>query len=244
MTAQVSDVLRFRGEQLRIFTTPLDAFPPERRPNLMPSDNSANWRGYLGLWEIRDDRLYLADIKGSICMAAADPAAPAQTCGGHHRGPCEAREAKVSDFQDGADGAVFADWYSGDLKVPRGKLVEYVHMGFASEYESYLMLTIAQGVLTGERVVAGAVPPSRLQRWLQRPPSRSTARIVAMCVGIVSVSLLLLSFTAFGPSTLTKACLVMGGASGCGDAHFPALLFRIAGFFGCVLAAKLWSGRA
>jgi len=243
MTAQVAEVLRFRGELLRMFTTPLDTLPSTRRPSLMPGVNSANWRGYLCLWEIRDDRLYLADIQGSICTAVPDPAASVQTCGGHHREPCQAREAKVSDFSDGADGEVFADWYSGDLKLPQGKLVEGVHMGFASQYESYLMLTIAHGLLTGERVVAGAVPPLRLQRWLRRPPPRSTARIVAMCVGIVSVSLLVLSLTAFGPSTLSKACIVKGGASGCGDAHFPALLVRLAGMFGCFLAAKLWTQR-
>lgn len=200
MTAQVSEVLRFRGELLRMFTTPLDALPTERRPNFMPSDNSANWRGYLCLWEIRDARLYLADIKGLICTSAADPTAPVQTCGDHHPGPCQVREAKLSDFSDGADGPVFADWYTGDLKVPRGKSVEYVHMGFASQYESYLMLTIAQGLLKGESVIAGAARPRLLQRWVRRLTSLSGVKIAAICVGIVSASLLVLSFKTFGLS--------------------------------------------
>jgi hypothetical protein len=171
MTAQVPEDLRFRGEILRMFATPLDTLPPERRRSFMPT-NSANWRGYHCLWEIRDNFLWLVDIEGSICTAAADPTALEQRCGGHHQGPCQIREARVSDFSGGADGPVFADWYTGELKVPQGKCVEYVHMGFASKYERYLMLTIVDGRLTGERVVAGAAPPGLLQRLARRLPAR------------------------------------------------------------------------
>jgi hypothetical protein len=151
-----------------MFTNPLATLPPERRRNFMPSGNSANWRGYLCLWEIRDDCLYLADIEGLICTAPADPTALVKTCGGHHRGACQAREAKVSDFSNGADGPVLADWYSGDLRVPRGKLVKYVHMGYESQYERYLMLTIAKGRFEGERIVAGDAPPPPKLCWLRR----------------------------------------------------------------------------
>src|SRR5579859_4573646 len=91
MTAQVSEALRLRGELLRMFTTPLDTLPPERRRNFMPT-HSANWRGYRCLWEIRDDCLWLVDIEGSICTAAADPTALEQSCGGHHQRPCQVHE--------------------------------------------------------------------------------------------------------------------------------------------------------
>jgi hypothetical protein len=222
-----------------MFTTPLDTLPPERHRNFMPT-NSANWRRYSCLWEIREDRLYLTDIEGSICTAAADPSAPMQACEGRHPEPCQVREATVSDFSDGADGPVFADWYTGDLKVPRGKLVEYVHMGFASQYENYLMLTIAQGLLKGERIVAGPTPPRLLQRWARGLPAGTG---VTIFVGIVSASALVLSFTAFRPSSNELLECIERGRSSCGDAHFPALLLRIAGFFGCLYAARLWSKR-
>ena len=170
MTAQVSEALRLRGELLRMFTTPLDTLPPERRRNFMPT-HSANWRGYRCLWEIRDDCLWLVDIEGSICTAAADPTALEQSCGGHHQRPCQVHEARVSDFSGGADGPVLADWYTGELKVPQGKFVEYIHMGFASRYERYLTLTIVDGRLTSERVVAGVAPPGLLQRLVRRLPT-------------------------------------------------------------------------
>jgi hypothetical protein len=224
-----------------MFTTPLEALPSERRRNFMPSNNSANWRGYLCLWEIRDNRLFLADIEGSICTATADPTAPVQRCGGHHAEPCQVRKAMVSDFSDGADGPVFADWYTGELKVPRGNVVEYIHMGFASQYESYLMLTIAQGLFKGERVVAGTTRPQLPQRWMRRLTTLSGARIAAICVGILSASLLVLSFTVFGPSPNEVQECAKEARSGCGEAPFSTLLFLSAGLLGWCYAVKLWS---
>ena len=44
---------------------------------------------------------------------------------------------------------VFAHWYSGTLRVPQGRQLKYVHMGYASTYERDLMLQIERGVLRG-----------------------------------------------------------------------------------------------
>lgn len=41
--------------------------------------------------------------------------------------------------------AVFAEWFTGVLRVPQGRQVEYVHAGFASRYEGYLLLQIERG---------------------------------------------------------------------------------------------------
>jgi hypothetical protein len=174
MTAQATDCLRYRGELLRIFTLPLETLPPERRRSFMPTGNSANWRGYVALWEIRDDRLYLADIRGSICNAPVDPGAKVKACGAHHYGTCALRDARTSDFSAGSEEPIFADWFTGDITAARGKLVNYVHMGFESRYEGYLMLTFAAGRLQGERVVAGASPPLPGLGWLRRVLNRWT----------------------------------------------------------------------
>lgn len=45
------------------------------------------------------------------------------------------------------DGRVFAFWFTGNLTVPKGKLVEYVHMGYGSIYEKTLVLSIENGIL-------------------------------------------------------------------------------------------------
>ena len=48
------------------------------------------------------------------------------------------------------DGKVFAFWFSGDLIIPQGELIEYVHMGYMSKYEKELILTIEEGFLVDE----------------------------------------------------------------------------------------------
>jgi hypothetical protein len=45
------------------------------------------------------------------------------------------------------NGKVLAFWFTGDLIVPKGKLVEYVHMGYMSKYEKELVLNIENGIL-------------------------------------------------------------------------------------------------
>lgn len=45
------------------------------------------------------------------------------------------------------DDKVFAFWFTGDLTIPRGKMLEYVHMGYMSKYEKELVLSIENGNL-------------------------------------------------------------------------------------------------
>jgi hypothetical protein len=42
---------------------------------------------------------------------------------------------------------VFAHWYTGNLRVPQGKRLHYVHMGYGSTYVRDLFLEIEKGVL-------------------------------------------------------------------------------------------------
>ena len=37
---------------------------------------------------------------------------------------------------------VLADWYTGVLVIPRGRQVSYVHMGYGSTYERYVLLEV------------------------------------------------------------------------------------------------------
>jgi hypothetical protein len=47
---------------------------------------------------------------------------------------------------------VFADWFTGVLRVPRGKLLTYVHMVFGSIYEEELHIGVENGIVTESRV--------------------------------------------------------------------------------------------
>lgn len=52
-------------------------------------------------------------------------------------------------FPNRFDGkGVFADWFSGRLIVPRGELLEYVHMGYMSTYEYERVIDLENGTVT------------------------------------------------------------------------------------------------
>jgi hypothetical protein len=46
-----------------------------------------------------------------------------------------------------------ADWFTGVLRIPRGEMLHYVHMGFGSVFEQELHIKIEQGRVTNSRTV-------------------------------------------------------------------------------------------
>lgn len=48
---------------------------------------------------------------------------------------------------------LLADWFSGVLRIPRGELLHYVHMGFGSVHEEDLHLKIVEGKVVATRVI-------------------------------------------------------------------------------------------
>ena len=55
--------------------------------------------------------------------------------------------------------AIFADWFSGDLHIPKGKMLDYIHMGFDSVYEQEIILTVVDGVVTNTEEI---IPTQRV----------------------------------------------------------------------------------
>jgi hypothetical protein len=127
MTAQASENLRYDGEHHAMCTTPLEDFfaAGEARPDFM-FQSTALWRGYVGSWEIIDDHLYLTGLSGKLKSG---------------------QDVSIASMFEGFSGSVFAYWYSGDIRLPKGELLEYVHGGFESIYERDLLLNVERGVL-------------------------------------------------------------------------------------------------
>jgi hypothetical protein len=171
MTAQVPDKLEYQGKLLSLFTNPLESLPADRRPAFV-SENTLNWRGYVALWEIRDGRLYLKDLRGRICATPPEGGAERARCGKHHRGACEIQSVDLHGAFPAQSGPIVADWYTGELKVPQGRLLEYVHMGYASQYERYLIIDIAAGMVVQTREIKSEAPPV--------PPSPTPLRSIVL----------------------------------------------------------------
>ncbi len=135
-TAQEPDVLLLDGKEEALFTNPLEPFLA-RHPGLRPeSPHTANWRGYVATFRIRDGGLWLEKV-----AVTRDP----EQAGGEHRS--ETVDV-LPEFFPGKR-RVLADWYTGVLLIPRGTLREYVHMGYGSTYERYLLLEVRAGRLVG-----------------------------------------------------------------------------------------------
>ena len=132
MTAQISESLSYKGENYSMCTEPLGVFFKlgGSKPSFM-ANNTALWRAYIGHWEVLDDRLYLTDLKGVLA---------------------DGSNANIETVFPGFPGRVFAHWYSDTIQIPQGKLLDYVHMGYASTYERDLLLTFEKGVLTETEV--------------------------------------------------------------------------------------------
>lgn len=72
------------------------------------------------------------------------------------------------------DEPLFAEWFSGTLRVPIGNMTEYVHMGYASKYERELFIDVKNGLVV-QREIKSFQPHTRcgspyvirtLRRWL------------------------------------------------------------------------------
>jgi hypothetical protein len=88
-------------------------------------------RGYIGEWEIIEEKLFLIGLKGC---------------------PAENKEFTM-DFLFPNQEKVFAEWFSGEIKIPQGKMLLYEHIGYESVFEKDLFLEFNKGVIVGSREV-------------------------------------------------------------------------------------------
>jgi len=142
MTAQFAEKLRYQGEQVAMFTNPLsDYFKLAGLNPGFESKCTALWRGYVGKWEIVDDRLYLIGLNAALENGS---------------------QATLDTFFPGFPDRVFAHWYSGSVRIPQGERLRYVHMGYGSVFERDLFLDIERGVVVTTRIRENGVAESEL----------------------------------------------------------------------------------
>jgi hypothetical protein len=136
-TAQQGDMLLLDGKKYSIYTNPLAPYL-ETNPGKLPKSDvssTALWRGYVATWEVKDDHLLLVDV--AILKSVSEQ---------NHKGVSTELSSVMSKMFPGGK-AVPANWFSGHIIVPNGKLVQYIHMGYASTYENYIVLRIEKGAV-------------------------------------------------------------------------------------------------
>lgn len=132
MTAQIPETLQYEGQTLSMCSNPLnDYFALAGKKPPFAFTCTALWRGYVGQWEIVDGRLYLVGLSGELM---------------------DGSEVSLATLFPEFPDRVFAHWYSGTLRIPQGKQLEYVHMGYGSRFEQDLLIQLDRGVVTQTRV--------------------------------------------------------------------------------------------
>ena len=140
-TAQTPDQLQWNGRLLRLDTNPLEPFlvgHPELRPR-GPMGSTGLWRGYVASWRVDSGQLLLDDICVLVDMDTNSAGRLVETY-----------ESVLSQvFPDGRVRP--AAWFTGHLVVPIGRRTAYVHMGYASTYSEYVVVTVREGLVVSER---------------------------------------------------------------------------------------------
>ena len=88
-------------------------------------------RGYYGTWEIKGDKLFIIKLSGK--NASGDEV--------------------YLDYIFPEQKEAFAEWFTGEIRIPIGNPLKHIHMSYWSEYEKDLCLNVESGNLVGEREV-------------------------------------------------------------------------------------------
>ncbi len=144
MTKQSMEIIFINGEKHQMATQPLDIYLAKlkNKPELFPP-NTACMRGYHGTWELKDDKLYLISFK-SLLINEVDNAY---------------LEVGI-DFIFPNKTEVFANWFSGEIRVLQGDMLKFLYDG-PSKYEIDLFLKFKDGYLIGRRTVDNQIEDAK-----------------------------------------------------------------------------------
>ena len=139
-TAQISDNLIYNGKEYGLHSNPMESYFekfPDKRPKSEVMSTGL-WRGYVATFEVKDGQLYLKDIEIEIGTKEKN---------NEYKYSWKSVLNEVFPSQE----LIKIDWLTGLLVLPEGKVVNYVHMGYASTYEHYVLLEFENGNLKGEK---------------------------------------------------------------------------------------------
>ena len=130
MTIQAGEILSYNGEKTTIATEPLKSYLETRSDVGFIFKSTGLVRGYIGTWEIKNNQLYLISLLGFVDNN---------------------KKVDLSYLFPNIT-EVFADWFSGDIRIPEGELLKKINLGYASVFEKDRILTIKEGILISETV--------------------------------------------------------------------------------------------
>ena len=153
-TVQIGEFLIYKGERCEIESTPLEPYLSENNLRFRPSDTACR-RGYIGLWRIEDQQLYLVSL---------------------HRPKSESdirlgKKIPLRQVLKDKKPPILAAWFSDVLRVPQGKKLR-CDMGFGWIYERDCYVTVKKGKVVRQRSIdnkgEGATRSRSDLMWVER----------------------------------------------------------------------------
>ena len=130
MTIQARDRLSHNGKKTTIATEPLKPYLETRSDVSFIFKSTALVRGYIGTWKIKNKKLFLVTLVGFI----------------------ENNDKVDLKYLFPNKTEVFADWFSGDIRIPEGDLLQNINIGYASVFARDRVLNFNKGQLISETV--------------------------------------------------------------------------------------------
>lgn len=126
-TAQTPDQILIDDQVYDLHVDLLDPLIESNRIKIIANNDfsTVNWRGYLANWIVKNSVLWLSELKVF------------QNDGYKNVLP------RVFPGKE----EIKADWFNGTLFLGHGNPIIYRNMGYASEYENYLMLVVKKGTV-------------------------------------------------------------------------------------------------
>jgi len=139
-TAQYPDEIIYNGKKYKLNSNPMESYfekHPDKRPKNGIESNEL-YRGYIATFEIKNNQLYLKDIVINFRDTTDNK-------------DYKTKKVSVKNEIFPNQELIKIDWMTGLLVIPVGEIVNYVHMGYGSTYESYILLEINKGNFKQEK---------------------------------------------------------------------------------------------
>lgn len=131
MTAQVHEILFYKGSKCSMIQFP--EIP----------------QGHSRIHEMTEVELVDSNLQDSFVFSTA--------CWRNYIGTWEIKRKKLyiksinGIYKILGSEPIFADWFTGVLVIPKGKMIQYHHAAWLTEYENYQLIQIENGIVVGER---------------------------------------------------------------------------------------------
>ncbi len=171
-TAQIPDILIYKGDTLSLFDCPLDYFPdiglinPKRLFGGSGCFYTACYRNYVATWTIEDNKLYLLSIRNA-CYPTDMKYVKVSSYSGADTHGTEYADLETLFPDRIVNGRVPADWVNTKIISPEGKMLYYIHDGFMSIFEKEVEFTIENGTLIQTQEFDNS--KTRISKYTQDP---------------------------------------------------------------------------